>query len=332
MRTVNLKFCDIKEKLPDRILKRLQKTFGDVNLYPRNYGELEARLARKHGIKRGNILLVNGVDGGIDLISRIFGRKTLVFTPTYFEFCNAPERNGMKIKKVWSFDGERFRIKPPERELAKSSLVLLCNPNMPFGMLEREQVASVAGRTKGVVALDETYIDFAGRSSIPLIRRHPNLLVLRSFSKAYSMAGIRVGYMVGKEKLLNRIREVIGPGIYPVSSVSVNAALIALDEEVYFRTMRKKVIGIKNGFEGFLRESGFRTIESMTNAAVIKFSSARKSDRFVGYLEKNGVLVNQGDGVCTCGLDRTFVRFACGTRDEMEYAKRVIKRYVGACG
>ena len=61
-------------------------------------------------------------------------------------------------------------------------------------------------------------------------------------------------------------------------------------------------------------------------------SESRKSDRFVGYLEKNGVLVNQGDGVCTCGLDRTFVRFACGTRDEMEYAKRVIKRYVGACG
>jgi len=328
MKTVNLKFCDIKEKLPESILNKFRKkVFEDVNLYPKNYEVLTAKLARKHGVRKENIALTNGVDGGIELLARIFGRNTLVFTPTYYEFYDAPKRNGLKVTVINALHGKLFKPEADKAKLRNRSLIYLCNPNMPLGLLERKTVISIAKSTKGIVALDETYIDFAGISAVPLIKRLPNLLILRSFSKGYALAGLRIGYIVGGKDLVDRIRTRMGLGIYPVASVSVNAAAIVLGEEDYFNCMRKGTIQRKEKFERILKDRGFNVFPTQTNVSLIKFPSIRDADRFVRYLERNGILVNQGDGVSTYGLDRTFVRFACGTDNEMRHVTNVIKKY-----
>ena len=320
----DLRFCDIKDPLPPRILKRFCKDcFKDVTLYPQNYTGLVNRLTRKHKVKPENILLVNGVDEGIELISRAFGRDILIFPPTYYEFRDAPRRNGLRLTELYSADkGFFYRIRAYDKDLKKRSLIFLCNPNMPMGILEPKEITGIARKTEGVLAVDETYIDFAGKSVAGAFRRVPNLLVLRSFSKGYSLAGLRIGYILGAKGLIDRIRAI--KLICNVTSVSVNAAMVVLDEERYFRGLRKEIMKRKGVFEETLRKKGLNVIHTETNVILLKFPSVREASRFVGYLKRNGIEVNQGDGLSTCGLDKSYVRFACGTEAQMKYAGKVV--------
>ncbi len=323
----NLRFCDIKDPLPERILNKMRKAaFEDVTLYPQNYGKLVSRLARKLKVKQENIVLVNGVDEGIELMSRAFGKDILIFPPTYYELKDAPERNGLKLTEKYSFDGKAYRVRATGRDLKNRSLVFLCNPNMPFGLLTRKEIGSIASRTRGVVAVDETYMDFTGETSLPLLRKRKNLLILRSFSKGYSLAGLRIGYIIGSKRLIDRIKAI--KMVCNVTSVSVNSAMVVLGEEKYFNGLRKDIISRKDRFETLLKERGFRVLDTETNVVLVKFPSAGKASSFVRFLESKGIAVNQGNGLSTCGLDRSFVRFACGTEAQMRHVSNVIrKRY-----
>ena len=323
---INLKLGDIKEELPKKILDRFCKeVFRDVNLEPQNYDVLISRLAQKHRVKPENIVLVNGVDEGIELISRVFGQDILIFLPTYYEFLDAPKRNRLKFKTINCFDGKGYVLKYKESDIKGRSLIFLCNPNNPFGLLAKQEIVEVAKKTNGIVAVDETYIDFNGDSVINEFEKVPNILVLRSFSKGYSLAGLRIGYIVGEKSLIDQL--VKRKLMCNVTSVSVNAAMIVLDEEKYFSSLREKVKKIKDGFEDFLRDRGFNVIHTHTNSILIKFSDVKEADSFCNFLKNNEVIVNQGDGVSTCGLDNSFIRFACGTETQMEEVAELIGKY-----
>jgi histidinol-phosphate/aromatic aminotransferase/cobyric acid decarboxylase-like protein len=323
---INLKLGDIKEQLPERILVKLRKhAFRNVNLYPDNYGVLVSKLAKKHGIGEKNIVLLNGVDEGIELMCRIFGQDILIFPPTYYEFLDAPKRNNLKLTTIEGFDGKGYRLSYKKSDAENRSLILLCNPNNPFGALTKKEITELAELTKGIVAIDETYIDFGGETSIDAFKTTRNVLVLRSFSKGYSLAGLRIGYAIGDEKLIDEIRKT--KLICNVTSVSVNAAMTVLDEEKYFRNLIKTIKKRKNTFEAFLRKKGFFVLHTETNNIVVKFTTMEEADHFNGFLKKNDVLVNQGDGISTCGLDNSFIRFACGTESQMKALKKIIERY-----
>ncbi len=326
MAMINLKLGDIKEKLSQKILDRFCKeVFKDVTLYPQNYDILISKLAQKHKVKPENLVLVNGVDEGIELVSRVFGQDILIFSPTYYEFLDAPKRNGLKFEIINCFEGKDYILRYKESDLKNRSLVFLCNPNNPFGLLTKKEMIEVAKKTKGIVAVDETYIDFNGESMINEFEQVPNLLVLRSFSKGYSLAGLRVGYIVGKINLIDQI--IKKKLICNVTSVSVNAAMVVLDEEKYFKKLIEKIKKRKDNFEDFLRNKRFKVIQTHTNNIIIKFSNLPEADKFYNFLKINEVIVNQGDGISTCGLDNTFIRFTCGTETQMTEVKNVLEKY-----
>ncbi len=325
MLMINLKLGDIKEKLPKKILDKLcRKAYEDVNLYPQNYGSLISKLAKKHKIKSENIVLVNGVDEGIELISRAFGRDILIFPPTYYEFLDAPRRNDMRIESINCFNGEDYVLKYGD-EIKDKSLIFLCNPNNPFGILKKKEILKIVKETKGIVAVDESYIGFDGETVINELEKMPNMLILRSFSKSYSLAGLRIGYIAGKKSLIDEIKKI--KLICNVSSVSVMAAAIVMDEENYFKNLIKKIKKNKKNFESFLTEKGFGVIHTHTNNIVLKFPSLSEADRFYGFLKSNGIIVNKGNGISTCGLDDTFIRFAYGTKTQMKIVAKIIKKY-----
>lgn len=326
MTMINLKLGDIKEQLPQKILDRFYKeVFKDVTLYPQNYNILISRLAQKHKVKSENIVLINGVDEGIELISRIFGQDILIFSPTYYEFLDAPKRNNLKFETINCFDGKEFTLKYRESDIKNRSLIFLCNPNNPFGLLTKEEIIEVARKIKGIVAVDETYIDFDGNSVLNEFKKVPNILVLRSFSKGYSLAGLRIGYVVGEKNLINKI--IKRKLICNVTSVSVNAAMIVLDEEKHFKNLIEKIKKRKDTFEDFLRSKRFNIIHTHTNNIIIKFQNISDANRFYNFLKINEVIVNQGNGISTCGLDNTFIRFACGTETQMKEVTKVIEKY-----
>ncbi|RLJ07090.1 MAG: hypothetical protein DRP12_02880 [Candidatus Aenigmatarchaeota archaeon] len=322
---IDLRFCDIRDRLPERILRKFCKeAFRDVNLYPKNYDLLISKLARMNKVKKENILLVNGVDEGIDLITRAFGKNVLIFKPTYYEFWAASRRNGSKLEVVDAWDGEAYRPKIDSRIKGKS-LIFICNPNMPFGIWRHEEIENICKRTKAIVAVDETYIDFFGKTALPLLKKYQNLLILRSFSKSYSLAGLRIGYIVGNKRVIEKVAE--KKLLCNVTSVSVYSALIALEEERYFRALRKRVMERKHEVEKFLEKMGFRIIPSHTNAIVLKFESEKMAGRFARFLKKNEILVTQGDYFATWGLDKSFVRIACGSSEEMKALKMTVRRF-----
>ncbi len=323
---IDLKYGDIKEPLPKKILDKFcRDAFRDVTLYPKNYDALISRLAKKHNVKPENIVLTNGVDEGIELIARVFGRDILIFAPTYYEFLDAPRRNNLKYEMMDCFDGDGYSIKYKESDVKNRSLIFLCNPNNPFGLLSKGEIIGIAKKTEGIVAVDETYIDFNGKTVINEFVNAPNLLVLRSFSKGYSLAGFRIGYIVGKANLIEKIRQ--RKLICNVSSVSVNAAIIALDENKYFKNLINEIKKGKDEFESFLIQKGFNIIHTHTNDIIIKFKNLADANKFRSFLESKKVIVNQGNGISTCGLDKTFVRFACGTKKQMKEVRRIIEKY-----
>ena len=321
---INLKLGDIKDPLPNYILDRFCKeAFKGVTSYPINYDVLISRLAKKHNTDQDNIVLINGVDEGIELIARVFGKDILIFSPSYFEFVDAPKRNNLKYEMIDCFNGKEYILKYSEEDIKNRSLIFLCNPNNPFGLLKKEEITSLAKKTKAIVAVDETYIDFDGESVINVLS---NILVLRSFSKGYSIAGLRIGYIVGEKDLIDKIKK--RKLFCNVNSVALNAAQIVLDEEAYFKDLVNKIKKRKDDFEHFLKDKGFNVLHTNTNNLILKFNQKSEADKFYQYLINNDILVNQGNGFSTCGLDDTFIRFVCGTEEQMNEVRNVIEKYV----
>jgi histidinol-phosphate aminotransferase len=322
---INLKLGNIKEQLPQRIVSDFcEKAFVGVNSYPENYSLLIGKLAKKHKAKPQNIVLTNGVDEAIELIARVFGKSILIFTPTYYEFLDAARRNNLKIKTVDCFHENKYSLKYKDLDIKKSSLIFLCNPNNPFGILTKQEIAKIAGKTRGIVAIDETYIDFNGETAISISKSFRNILVLRSFSKSCSLAGLRIGYIVGEKSLIEKIRQ--KKLFYNVTSVSVYAAIIALEEKKYFQGLIIKIKKRKDSFEDFLAKKGFNVIHTHTNNIVIKFSGKKAAGKFCSHLKENAVIANQGNGISTCGLDNSFVCFACGTEAQMKQVAGTIEK------
>lgn len=323
---INLRLADVKEPLPERILARLKnEAFTDMHLYPRNSENLISRLAEKHGLASDNITLVNGVAEGIELVTRTFGNEMLIFTPTYYEFYNAPRRNRMNLYAINCLSENSFRFHYSDADVRNKTLIMLCNPNNPFGILKRDDIIELAVKTKGVVCVDETYINFNGESVIDEIGKLKNLIVMRSFSKGFSLAGFRIGYVAGIKELIDKIND--RKVFCSMNSVSTNAANIVLDEEEYFKQMALRVRRRKERFEDFLESRGFIVIRTHTNGIMIKFPSPEKATMFNEFLKKNQILVNQGNGISTFGLDDSFIRIACGTEEQMKAVSEIVSAY-----
>ena len=107
----------------------------------------------------------------------------------------------------------------------------------------------------------------------------------------------------------------------------MNAALIALDEREYFQGLIKRVMEGKNALEGFLEARGFSVIRTHTNNVIIKFAGKAQADKFYSHLEKSGFLVNQGDGLATCGLDESFIRLNYGTAGQMKEFRKAVEGF-----
>lgn len=326
MEDINLKFGDIKDFLPKQIIKEFcDNSFNEVELYPVDYSSLIELLSKKHDINKDNFVLTNGVDEGIELIARLFKGDILFFPPSYFEFKDAPRRNGFKFMEINCFDGKGYVLKYKDIDVKNRSLIYLCNPNNPFGLIKKEEILNLCKKTNGIVAIDETYIDFGGESVIEEIKSVKNLLVLRSFSKSYSVAGLRVGYVIGDKELIDKIKSI---KLYcNISSVSFNCAKMLLHHEDYFIKLRKAILERKNDFEVFMKENKFNIIHTETNNILIKFDDVNEANNFFNFLKENKVIVNQGDGMSTCGLDNTFIRFSCGREDQMKKVKQIILNY-----
>jgi histidinol-phosphate aminotransferase len=262
-------------------------TDARLRLYPNPTSHpLRVRLAKIHGCRPENVFVGNGSDEILALAVRAFvepvtakttrrSARSLVqfFTPSYSLYPVLADAHGAASNLVPLADD--FGL-PGVAELRRrrqwrfdAALSLVTTPNAPSGRAyETRDLAALVAATRGVVVLDEAYVDFADDDAMRLALRYPNILVARTFSKSYSLCFQRVGYAVGHAELveaLDKIRD-----SYNVNGLGQIAALATLDEMPYYRRRIRQVVRTREAMARALGKLGFDVLPSQTNFLLVR--------------------------------------------------------------
>ncbi len=222
--------------------------------------------------------------------------------------------------------GEDFRI-VKEDYYKENGGVIFPNPNAPTGLYEElDLVEDILRKNQDVIVIvDEAYVDFAGRSAMELIDQYENLIVVQTFSKARSMAGMRIGYAISNPRLIQYLNDVK----YSFNSYTMNqAALVcgveAVKDREYFEEGLHKIINTREWAKERFQELGFRCLDSSANFI---FAMHPKYDarKLFEALKENGIYVRYW------GSERIeqYLRITIGTREEMEALFEFLEEYVG---
>lgn len=194
---------------------------------------IKARLAEIKGVRAEQIFLGNGSDEAIDLLFRVFCEAgqdhVLLNPPTYGMYQVSADINGVEARKAPLQRDYQLDMSALGERLAETpKLTFLCSPNNPTGnLLRREDIINVLEQSQGLVIVDEAYIDFAPRATLlPLLDQYPNLVVLQTFSKAWGMAGLRLGMAFAHPEVIEAMDRVKPP--YNVNQLTQEVVLEAL--------------------------------------------------------------------------------------------------------
>ncbi len=255
---------------------------------PSDYASLVAAAADAYGVTPDQILPTAGADEALDLTARAFlreGSLAVAAVPTYTMYRIVTEQRGagfVGVPRLPAGAGFALDIEAIAAAARTAQLVWLCEPNNPTGTVESPErigtllalLASQAaqdGRTAPVVAIDEAYAEFAGRSILPLPADYPRLVVIRTLSKAYALAGIRVGFAVAREETLAPIISFRAPA--SVSTVSAALATAALRRPEVAAANIARVAAERVRLSAALTSLGWRPYPSQANFILIRFPS-----------------------------------------------------------
>lgn len=207
----------------------------ELHRYPSpTQDQLREKIAEYRGVDREHIFLGVGSDEPIDLLMRIFcepGKDSILITPpTYGMYKVAANINNVGVKSVELT--EKFQLKTDEiidEADENTKLLFLCSPNNPTGNdLKRTDLLKLVTRFKGIVVVDEAYIDFSKQESMAqMVQQYPNLVVLQTFSKAFGLAGIRLGIAISNPEIINYMLRVKAP--YNINKLTADTALKVFD-------------------------------------------------------------------------------------------------------
>src|ERR671924_335190 len=210
----------------------------DLREYPLDQmSELHTQLAKYAGVSVKCLAAGSGSDQIIELLlSTLQSRRATVFSPTFSYFINRCELHSIKVDQVplkrdFTLDRKAF-----VKSAKKSDLVYICSPNNPTGnQIDRKTAIDIIDSLEGkLILVDEAYVDFADYSLSADATRRDNVVVLRTLSKAFGLAGARVGYMVANEKFVNTFRSII-QSPYPISTLSLAIASGVLADDVHVK-------------------------------------------------------------------------------------------------
>lgn len=237
-----------------------------LRLYPDPMGaSLRAAAARKHGVRPEMILAGNGSDDLLTIITRAFvgdGDIVVYPTPSYVLYKTLAELQDGEIREVpfredWTLDPDAFAV--PGAKLA-----FLANPNSPSGtVLPPAEVAKLAARLDAPLVVDEAYINFADSDCVGLVADHPNVIVTRTFSKGYALAGLRLGYLIARPEMVEGLTKV--KDSYNCDALSLAGGTAALEDDEWLATTRSKIIATRERLAEAMRSFGCRVCPSQAN-------------------------------------------------------------------
>jgi histidinol-phosphate aminotransferase len=291
---------------------------GSLTRYPERQ-PVEAIVAAHLGLAPAQVALTNGVDEAIHVLFETFlddGDELLLPVPTYTMYEVYASATDARVVTVLAGSDLQF---PFERLLAaitpRTKIIAIANPNSPSGSAAtRAQLLEIAARAPHAVLLvDEAYFHFHGETVIDQIGVIPNLIVARTFSKAYGLAGLRLGLLAGPVELMRWVKRVLSP--YSVNSLALACLPPALEDTAYLDWYVGEVLQARAEFEAALDKVGIRRWPSRANFVLVDIGAQHRE--FTRLMSAAGVLVRDRSSDPGC-LAR--VRITIGTREQMRQA------------
>ncbi|WP_318258292.1 histidinol-phosphate transaminase [Selenomonas sp. KH1T6] len=296
-----------------------------LRLYPDpDCRELREALAEEYGLELEQVFVGVGSD---DVLSMCFltyfaGKKPILFndiTYSFYEVWADVYRipfETVPLREDFSFDPAGF--------MKENGGIVLCNPNAPTSlegdMADIEKV--VAENQDSVVIIDEAYVDFGGRTALPLLKKYPNVVIVRTMSKSRALAGLRVGYAFGSKELIKALHDVkFSVNSYTLNMPALAAGVAAANDREYFEETVDRVLVTREKTKEALRGFGFTVLESRTNFLFAKppegtsaeslFEKLKEKDIYVRFFNKPRL--------------SDYLRITVGTDAEMEQFIKVLQ-------
>jgi histidinol-phosphate aminotransferase len=307
-----------------RVLEALRRvTAADLTRYPEREA-VEAKVAAALSVAPHEVLLTNGVDEAIHVLCQAFldrGDTMLLPVPTYSMYEVYASTAEAHVDTVPAGPGFRF---PLEALLAavheRTRLIAIANPNSPTGAtVTRAEILAVAeGAPQSIVLVDEAYFHFFGETVMDLTGKVPNLVVARTFSKAYGLAGLRLGALIAAQETMQWLRRVISP--YSVNQLALACLPAALDDTAYLDAYVREVKTARDELAQSLTALGLEHWPSQANFILMRIGPQHAA--FVKAMRARGILTRDRSADPGCdGL----VRITVGTREQMREVPSAIE-------
>lgn len=298
----------------------------DFRLYPDPGAEVLVQgLADYYGLKKEQVFVGVGSDDVLSMAYLTFfnGERPILFPDITYSFYDVWAELYRIPYETCALD-ENLRIRPEDYRRANGG-VIFPNPNAPTGVYEPlELVEEIVKANRDVVVIvDEAYIDFGGKSALPLIHQYDNLLVVQTFSKSRAMAGMRIGFAMGSEKLIGYLKDAkFSFNSYTMNRPTLALGIEALKDKAYFEKITGKIVATRERVKGELRALGFTFPDSQTNFIFAShpqipaqeiFQALREKDIYVRYWNKPRI--------------NNFLRITVGTDEEMDILLAFLKEY-----
>lgn len=298
-----------------RLVKKLLSSiaFDRLRLYPDPVGnELRKTIASLHRLKPENVILGNGSDDILAIAVRSFvgqNESIACLEPDYSLYPVLSQIQGAKCIKIPLGKGFSLPLNLIKKA-ARAKIFMISRPNAPTGTtFPINAIKNLCSNFHGIVLIDEAYADFAKDNCIGFIKKFPNVIISRTLSKSYSLAGVRIGYALAQKKLINGMMKV--KDSYNVNFLTQKIASAALQDQEYLRKITEKIRKTRGYLIDSLRKKGFEVCDSEANF-VFASPPDGNAGKLYKYLKKNGILIRYFPGPAT----GKYVRITVGTDRE----------------
>lgn len=312
-----------------KAVEAVKSEIENLDEYPEpSSWELKEAIGDSLGVNPYQICLGNGSDEIMDLACKAFldpGDSVLLPIPTFSQYGLAAKANAMNTETV-QMDNFRWDVDSLLKAMGGVQMVFLGRPNNPTGRsIDKEELKKLLESGKMVI-VDEAYGEFSGDSVVDWIGDYENLLVLKTFSKAYGLAGLRVGYGVGEKRLIKGLELVRPP--FSVNRLAQSAACAALDDKEFLGKTLETVHQGREYISEQLKKLGFEVVPSEANFIMASPEPlGTNAPELCEYLSERGILIRDLSGFE--GAGQKWVRITVGTRDQNKRLIEVLRKKYG---
>ncbi len=308
-----------------KVLNAIKEAVNEnLRLYPDPIATAaRMKVAEILGTKTERVMAGNGSDDLLSIIIRSFagaGDKVVFPYPSYMLYKTLAE---LQDGNACAIDFTEDYSLPPDFIVQGAKVTFIANPNSPSGtMISSREISRIASRIDGVLVVDEAYADFADDNCLSLVEQHSNVLILRTLSKSYSLAGIRLGFCIAQESLIQGLMKV--KDSYNVDRLSITAVVAALDDQKSMKLHVEKIKETRDYLTKSLQDLGFFVYPSQTNFVLARCMKGVSAHTLYQTLKSRKILVRYFN---LRRLDDC-LRITIGTREEIDILLKRLKELV----